>query len=66
MPSTVIDTFHYEKETKSLIVVFVSGAVYSYKNVPEKVYQQMKNAFSKGVFLNTKIKDNYDFEKLNE
>ena len=63
MPSTVIEKYYYQKETHSLIVVFVSGMVYRYKDVPEKIYNKMKEAFSKGTFFNEFIKGKYDFEK---
>jgi len=54
----------YFPETKTLRVVYVSGHVYDYKNVPEHVYDKMKIASSKGVFLNQFIKTGFDFEKV--
>lgn len=65
MPSTVISTFRYNKKNRILTVVFLSGSVYTYKNVPEDLYLNMKNASSKGSFLNKEIKGNFDFEKEN-
>jgi KTSC domain len=65
MPSTVISYFFYNAESALLTVVFVSGTVYAYKNVPEPVYQAMKKSTSKGSFLNKNIKGVYHFEKLN-
>ena len=41
MPSSVIARYSYNTETQVLRVVFVSGMVYDYKNVPEAVYQAM-------------------------
>jgi hypothetical protein len=38
--------------------------VYDYKKVPEKIYRAMKNAGSKGTFLNKYIKEKYEFEKI--
>jgi len=64
MPSSVISTFRYDKVRKDLIVVFVSGTAYSYKDVPEAVYEEMKASFSKGAYLNDKIKPTYKFEKM--
>ena len=66
MPSTVISYFFYNVESAILTVVFVSGKVYQYKNVPESVYLAMKKSISKGSFLNTQIKGVYDFEKLKD
>lgn len=65
MPSTVISSFRYNKKNRILTVVFLSGSVYTYKNVPEDLYLNMKNASSKGSFLNKEIKGNFDFEKEN-
>jgi len=48
----------------TLRVVFVSGKVYDYKKVPLEVYKAMKNAASKGNYLNRHIKGNYDYKKL--
>ncbi|RYY68535.1 MAG: KTSC domain-containing protein [Chitinophagaceae bacterium] len=64
MPSTVISFIHYDSKKHTLRVGYVSGMVYDYKNVPEEVYRQMTQAYSKGTFLNRFIKGKYDFEKL--
>jgi len=64
MPSTVVSSFHYNKSLQAIEVVFKSGSKYRYLNVPENIYNDMKNAFSKGTYLNTHIKDKYKFEKL--
>ncbi len=63
MPSSVIAAIHYEPAAKTLLVRYLSGASYIYKNVPEEVYEEMKGAFSKGTFLNKRIKGHYKFEK---
>ncbi len=63
MPSSVVAAIRYDTSSSTLRVVYVSGAVYDYKNVPEKVYNEMKKASSKGEFLNKEIKPNYEFEK---
>jgi len=64
MPSTVIAAFNYYADTQTLRIRFVSGIVYDYKNVPEKVYTAMKASFSKGVYFNLHIKNKYSFEKV--
>ena len=65
MPSSVVAAIRYDASKSTLRVVYVSGAVYDYKKVPEEVYNEMKKAFSKGEFLNKEIKPNYKFEKVN-
>jgi hypothetical protein len=62
MPSSVVANLHYNPDTKDLTVIFVSGSIYIYKNVPDHVFISFKTARSKGRFLNRVIKDNYDFE----
>jgi hypothetical protein len=66
MPSTVVASFNYNRETSALYVVFVSGAIYEYLDVPENIYKQMKTFRSKGTFLNVFIKGKYRFKKLKE
>ena len=63
MPSTVVASFHYDIANQALRVIFVSGTVYDYFNVPAKVYEAMKAADSKGTFLNEQIKGFYHFKK---
>jgi KTSC domain len=64
MPSSVVASISYDQKSSTLEVVFVSGMVYHYKDVPEEVYVAMKGSASKGIFLNTSIKGNYEFEKI--
>ena len=64
MPSSVVASVFYDSLKHRLRVYFVSGAVYDYKNVPEKIYKQMKAAISKGQFLNQRIKTRFGFEKV--
>ena len=64
MPSSVVAAIKYDVNSSTLRVIYVSGAVYDYKKVPEEVYNEMKKAFSKGEFLNKQIKPNFDFEKI--
>ena len=54
----------YNEASATLRIVFVSGMVYDYRNVPEDVYRAMKSASSKGTFLNRFIKGRYPFKKV--
>jgi KTSC domain-containing protein len=65
MPSTVIASMYYDVELHSLKIIFVSGLIYEYKNVPEDIYNQLKTSGSKGTYFNRHIKGNYQFEKVN-
>ncbi|HTI06921.1 MAG TPA: KTSC domain-containing protein [Puia sp.] len=64
MPSSVIRTMHYDRATHKLRIIFVSGMVYDYLEVPEEVYREMKEAGSKGTFLNQRIKNNFSYRKI--
>ena len=66
MPSTVISSIHYDSARAILRIVFVSGLTYDYKNVPEKVYRDLKASGAKGVYLNQQIKPFYEYEKVKE
>ena len=65
MPSSVVSKYQYDPETETLRITYVSGLVYDYLEVPEHIYLEMKEAFSKGTFLNENIKKNYEFKKIN-
>ena len=54
----------YDEETKSLFIIFKTSSVYQYLNVPRAVYEDFKNAESKGRFLNIYIRGNYTFKYL--
>ena len=64
MPSAVVAAIKYDALSSTLRVIYVSGLVYDYKNVPEEVYTAMKTSFSKGAFLNQYIKGKYVYEKI--
>ncbi|MDF2434309.1 MAG: hypothetical protein JWP44_3940 [Mucilaginibacter sp.] len=64
MPSSVVASMNYDAAHRTLRIFYVSGNVYDYKNVPEEVYEQMKSANSKGIFLNQNIKKRFKFKKV--
>lgn len=66
MPSSVVAKMIYNEEKQTLRIVYVSGMVYDYKNVPWEVYEAMKTSGSKGTYLNKHIKANYEFEKVGD
>ncbi|MEZ0243225.1 MAG: KTSC domain-containing protein [Sphingomonas sp.] len=63
MPSTVIRAFAYDPDEHRLDVEFVTGKRYSYHDVPERVAQGMRDAFSKGSYFNRRIRDHFAFTK---
>jgi KTSC domain-containing protein len=64
MPSSVVARFSYDPVKSILKVIYTSGAIYEYEDVPEDVYKAMKSSFSKGTFLNIEIKGRYNYKKL--
>jgi hypothetical protein len=64
MPSTVIKSYHYDKDEQSLTIVFIGGNVYEYQAVPEEVYIAFKAYREKGIYLNKEIKGKFSFKKL--
>lgn len=49
----------------NLFVRFMNGGIYKYRDVSEDIYQELLDAPSKGKFLNSSIKPNHKFERLN-
>jgi hypothetical protein len=64
MHSSVVSAIIYDRASYTMRVIFVSGAIYDYKNVPVKVFEAMKTSGSKGIYLNQNIKGQYEFEKI--
>lgn len=64
MPSSVIAQIKYYPESSTLRIVFVSGMIFDYKNVPEEVYYKMRTSGSKGAYLNQNIKGHFEFMKV--
>lgn len=63
--SSNIEAIGYDEASNQLHVRFLkSGETYIYHNVEEWVFQEFRNAESKGVFLNTRIKPSYEYGKL--
>ncbi len=63
--STNIEAVGYDAESLELHVRFAgSGDTYAYYNVPDFVYEELMQADSKGVYLNSQIKGTYEYGKL--
>ena len=64
MPSTVINHYEYDDKEQTLTLTFITGMVYRYREVPEKVYKLFRASISKGKYFNYHIKDKFKFEKI--
>ncbi len=64
MPSTVIRSFKYDEESKTLLIVFQSGRRYDYLGVPAEIVEELRRAFAKGEFFNNQIRGRYVYKEL--
>lgn len=64
MPSTVIRRFSYDETQRRLRVTFTSGDVYDYDDVPPEVEIGFRDAFSKGRFFASDIRDRYPYRRV--
>ncbi len=62
--STNIRSIGYDNDSGMLEVEFHNGGIYQYLNVPELVYAAMMSASSKGSYLNSQIKKQYEYKKI--
>jgi len=63
MPSTVIRSYRYDRHKRDLHVVFQSGRVYTYLQVPEEIHAGMQQALAKGQYFNRFIRDKFAFRR---
>ena len=64
MPSSVIRRFVYDQTEHQLWVEFTSGRRYVYEDVPEEVATTFREAFSKGIYFNTRIRDRFRYREV--
>ena len=62
--SESIASVGYDDDAEVLEVEFVTGAVYRYCGVPQDVFEDLRQAPSKGAFFNRRIKDAYAWEEM--
>ncbi len=62
--SSMIHAIGYEVKTRTLEVVFNSGRTYCYQDVPRRVYQELREAESKGRYLPDCVIDVYSYSEL--
>lgn len=62
--SSSIARFCYKEREQVLIVEFKHGGVYNYYDVPQRVFEQMILAPSKGRFFLEHIREEYDYTQV--
>jgi hypothetical protein len=61
--SSTISMARYYADTKKLTLIYKSGGVYEYEDVPLFYWRGLLDAESKGNFINTNIKRLFKFNK---
>lgn len=59
--SSNIERFKYDATNQVLTVEFKNGGAYNYFDVIESVFEEMKNAESRGKYLAQRIKGTYRY-----
>jgi hypothetical protein len=59
--SSMIQAVGYDQNLKELQVVFNSGNIYCYTQVPKEEYESLLNADSKGSYMRANIIDTYPY-----
>lgn len=59
--SRAIHAIGYDRERRVLEVVFNTGRIYQFVNVPEELYTGLRNAESKGEYFTRNIRDAFPF-----
>jgi len=62
--SNSIAALGYDDDAETLEVEFVTGRVYRYRGVGQDVFEDFRQAPSKGAFFNRHIKEAYPFEEV--
>ena len=61
--STAIKDFDYDADKQILRVTFGNGSIYKYSEVPESIYQELKETSSIGQYFNSQIKDKFGCDR---
>ena len=61
--SSQIRSVGYDSETETMYVEFKNGQVYRYLEVPQNVFNNLKNSSSPGRFFLSSVKQYYDYSK---
>jgi hypothetical protein len=62
--SEAIAKFAYDLGTRRLVIVFKSGGVYEYQDVPRTVFDGFRAAQSKGEFFQSAIRTHFASQRL--
>ena len=58
--SSMLHAVGYDEEAQELEVIFTSGKIYRYRDVPKEIYEQLLASKSKGSFMHGEIFECYE------
>jgi hypothetical protein len=61
--STMLEAIGYDEEAQVLSVIFHSGGLYNYYDVPREVYEGLLQAESKGQYMHAWVIDQYPYSR---
>ena len=64
LSSSMMASAGYDPAGRVLEIVFATGVVYHYFDVPLDVYQDLVDADSQGRFFHTRIRDTFVFQRV--
>ncbi len=62
--SSTISRIRWDMATQTLEIEFNSGQVYQYFDVPQSVFEGLRDAASQGTYLNQNIKGRFRYTRL--
>ena len=62
--SSNVEAVGYDEDSATLQVTFNNGASYQYFDVPERLFNELRDAGSVGGYLHQHIKGTYRFSKV--
>lgn len=62
--SSNVESIGYDEDSSTLEIEFKNGATYQYFDVPENVFNELRDADSVGGYLAARIKGSYRFSKV--
>lgn len=62
--SSHLQSYDYDPESRTLLITFVTGAIYRYYDVPQTEYWNLVQSGGAGSYFHAKIRNNYSFTKI--
>jgi len=62
--SSNVASYGYDPERELLLIAFLDGSLYRYFNVPEVVWIRFQAASSKGKFVWSDVRDQYEYQRV--